>query len=49
MGSYHVAVLVWLYYLATPEKIAKTMPDSLPDHGELEAWRNAIKSLLQNG
>ncbi len=49
MGSYHVAVLVWLYYLAVPEKAAKTPPDSLPDHAEFEAWRNAIKSLLQNG
>lgn len=49
MGSYHVVVLVWLYYLAVPEKAAKTSPDSLPDHKEFEVWSNAIRRLLQNG
>lgn len=49
MGSYHVTVLVWLYYLAVPEKATKTSPDSLPDHKEFEAWSDAIKRLLQNG
>jgi len=48
MGSYHVAVLVWLYYLATPEKIAKASTALLPDHEEFEAWSHEIERFLQN-
>lgn len=48
MGSYHITVLVWLYYMAVPEKSAKTSPDSLPDHKEFEAWSQEIERLLQN-
>lgn len=48
MGSYHVTVLVWLYYLATPEKIAKTSNSSLPDREEFEAWSHEIERFLQD-
>lgn len=48
MGSYHATVLVWLYYFATPDKLAKTSPASLPDREEFEAWSNEIERFLQN-
>ncbi len=48
LGSYHGAVLVWLYYFATPEKIAKTSSASLPNREEFEAWSHEIERFLQN-
>lgn len=47
MGVYHVCVLVWLFYLLTPEK-----PDSppsaprLPDHN-LEVWNEELQKLIR--
>lgn len=48
MGSYHICVLIWLYYLVTPEKAAHHSDGAVPAHNELDAWSREIERLLQN-
>lgn len=45
MGIYHCCVLIWLFYLLTPERRPQHIPDSVPDNN-LEAWNNELESLL---
>jgi hypothetical protein len=46
MGTYHVCVLVWFYYLLVPETKATTSAVPLPEHN-LELWNRELERLLQ--
>lgn len=45
MAVYHCCVLIWLFYLLTPERKPPTIPDDLPDN-DLESWNNELETLL---
>lgn len=45
MGGYFSSVLIWLYYLITPERRPPSIPDNIPDV-DLEAWNDELESLL---
>lgn len=45
MAAYHCCVLIWLFYLLTPERRPQSIPDNVPDN-DLEAWNHELESLL---
>ncbi len=45
MATYHCCVLIWLFYLLTPERRPASIPDNVPDN-DLEAWNHELESLL---
>jgi hypothetical protein len=45
MAIYHVCVLVWLYYLLVPPKVATTSAVQLPEHS-LEIWNRELERLI---
>ena len=45
MATYHVAVLIWFYYLLTPGKVAVKPAVPLPEHN-LEAWNRELERVL---
>ncbi len=45
MATYHCCVLIWLYYLLTPERRPPSSPDNFPD-SDLESWNSELESLL---
>jgi hypothetical protein len=47
MASFHVAVLIWFYYLVIPEKVRAKQPAvSLPENN-LAVWNRELERLLQ--
>jgi hypothetical protein len=46
MATYHVCVLIWMYYLLTPGNSATTPKVSLPDNN-LVLWNQELERLLQ--
>jgi len=46
MATYHVAVLIWIYYLLVPGKAVAKSAVSLPEHN-LEVWNRELERLLQ--
>jgi hypothetical protein len=47
MGTYHVAVLIWMYYLLIPERAEVCQVSVvLPEHN-LDAWNRELERLLQ--
>jgi hypothetical protein len=46
MGTYHLAVLIWCYYLLVPHKSAITSAVALPENN-LAAWNRELERLLQ--
>lgn len=46
MATYHVAVLIWLYYLLVPIKVARESVVSLPE-SNLAVWNRELERLLQ--
>lgn len=46
MATYHVAVLIWCYYLLVPHKSAITSAAALPENN-LAAWNRELERLLQ--
>jgi hypothetical protein len=46
MATYHVCVLIWLYYLLVPQKSATTSAVSLPETS-LDIWNRELERLLQ--
>jgi hypothetical protein len=46
LATYHLCVLIWFYYLLTPEKITTKSAVPLPEHN-LEVWNRELERLLQ--
>ena len=46
MGTFHLAVLIWFYYLLVPHKAAAKPPVSLPEN-TLAVWNRELERLLQ--
>ena len=46
MATYHVAVLIWFYYLVVPRKVVKESAVSLPENN-LAVWNRELERLLQ--
>ena len=46
MATYHVAVLIWSYFLLVPHKVATTSAVSLPENN-LDIWNRELERLLQ--
>jgi hypothetical protein len=46
MGTYHLTVLIWCYYLLVPHKSAITSGVSLPENN-LAVWNRELERLLQ--
>jgi len=46
MGTYHICVLIWFYYLLVPRKATTTSAVPLPEHN-LEIWNRELERLLQ--
>ena len=46
MATYHLCVLIWFYYLLTPEKPIPTPAVPPPDHN-LSGWNRELERLLQ--
>lgn len=45
MGTYHICVLLWIYYLVVPERIESRV-SALPEH-DLETWNQELQRLLR--
>jgi hypothetical protein len=46
MGTYHVTVLIWLYYVLVPQKVVKKSVVPLPENN-LAVWNRELERLLQ--
>ena len=46
MGTYHVCVLIWLYYVVVPEKVVRKSAVPLPENN-LAVWNRELERLLQ--
>jgi hypothetical protein len=46
MGAYHCSVLIWLFYLAVPERQTRHAVSALPEHN-LDIWNQELHRLLQ--
>jgi hypothetical protein len=46
MATYHVCVLIWMYYLLVPQKVAAASAVSLPEN-DLELWNREVERLIQ--
>jgi hypothetical protein len=46
MAAYHVCVLVWVFYLAAPERITYRTSKKLPED-DLGVWNEELQRLLQ--
>jgi hypothetical protein len=46
MGSYHCCVLIWIFYLAVPERQVRHSAKPLPEHN-LDVWNRELQRLLQ--
>jgi hypothetical protein len=46
MGSYHCCVLIWIFYLAVPERQAHRAAKPLPENN-LDIWNRELQRLLQ--
>ena len=46
MGTYHVCVLIWFYYVLVPGKVAAKTPTPLPENN-LDLWNRELERLLQ--
>jgi hypothetical protein len=46
MAAYHVCVLIWIFYLAAPERVTHRIPKQLPED-ELGLWNEELQRLLQ--
>jgi|SRR5271165_557442 len=46
MAAYHCCVLIWICYLAVPERAATRTLDTLPEHN-LDIWNRELQHLLQ--
>jgi hypothetical protein len=46
MGTYHVCVLIWFYYLLVPEKKVSRSGGPTPPEHNLEVWNQELERLL---
>jgi hypothetical protein len=46
MGTYHVCVLLWMFYLLAPERSPQYTLESVPEH-DLETWNQELQRLLR--
>jgi hypothetical protein len=47
MGAYHACVVVWIYYLAVPERVPQIDAKVWANH-DLETWNQELERLLQH-
>jgi hypothetical protein len=45
MGTYHICVLIWFYYLLVPQKVAAKPAVSLPEDN-LAVWNRELERLI---
>ncbi|MGH9513505.1 MAG: hypothetical protein ACRD2U_15345 [Terriglobales bacterium] len=45
MSAYLCCVLIWLFYLITPERKPPSPPEEIPEH-DLELWNHELERLL---
>jgi hypothetical protein len=46
MGTYHLCVLIWLFYMLAPERPPKYNSKNLPEH-DLDTWNQELRRLIQ--
>jgi hypothetical protein len=46
MGTYHVCVLLWMFYLLAPERSPQYTLESIPEHN-LDTWNQELQRLLR--
>jgi hypothetical protein len=46
MATYHLCVLIWLFYMLAPERPPKYNSNNLPDH-DLDSWNQELRRLIQ--
>lgn len=46
MGTYHCCVVIWIFYLAQPERVRSQTLQPLPEHN-LDIWNQELQRLLQ--
>jgi hypothetical protein len=46
MGTYHLCVLIWLFYMLAPERPDKYNSNNLPEH-DLDTWNEELKRLIR--
>lgn len=46
MATYHVCVLIWMFYLLRPEQPTSYISSPLPKH-DLDVWNNELQRLVQ--
>jgi hypothetical protein len=46
MGTFHLCVLIWLYYVLVPQKVVKKSVVPLPEDN-LAVWNRELERLLQ--
>jgi len=46
MATFHVAVLIWFYYLLVPQKVATKSVVAVPENN-LGVWNREMERLLQ--
>jgi hypothetical protein len=46
MATYHLCVLIWLFYMLAPERPTKYNSNNLPEH-DLDAWNQELQRLMQ--
>jgi hypothetical protein len=46
MATYHICVLIWIWYLWAPEKIPAKSVQQLPEHN-LETWNQELQRFIQ--
>jgi hypothetical protein len=46
MATYHLCVLIWLFYMLAPERPTKYNSKNLPEH-DLDTWNQELQRLIQ--
>jgi hypothetical protein len=46
MATYHLCVLIWMFYLLRPERATSYVLNPLPKH-DLDVWNNELQRLVQ--
>jgi len=47
MATYHISVLIWMYYLLAPERSHSHDSPDLPAYHDVDAWNKELERLLQ--
>jgi hypothetical protein len=47
MATYHLCVLIWLFYMLAPERRSKYNSENFPDEHDLDTWKQELQRLIQ--